>query len=144
MEHKLLVGIDCSDCCNRGLDYATARARASNSRLVLIHVIEWSPYTFNTPMENEVRHKRREEELERARAEIIDPLVARLREQGLRVEGIIRHGSPAETISQVATEIGATNIVIGRRGLSRFRSHVFGSVPGKLVQIADQPVTVVP
>ena len=144
MDHLLLVGIDCSACCHRALDYAAARAKASNAPMVLIHVIEWSPYTFNTPMENEVRHKRREEELDRARTEIVDPLVSRLREQGLAVEGMIRHGHPAETISQVANEIGATNIVIGRKGMSRVTSHLFGSVPGKLVQIADQPVTVVP
>ena len=144
MDHLLLVGIDCSDCCQRALDYAAARAKASNARMAIIHVIDWSPYSFNTPMENEVRHKRREQELERARVEIIDPITARLREQGIEADGIIRHGHPAETISRVAGEIGATNIVVGRRGLSGLKAHIFGSVPGKLVQIAEQPVTVVP
>ena len=144
MENSLLVGVDCSDCSQRALDYAAKWAKMSEARLYVVHVIEWSPFSFNTPMENEVRHKRREAELERAHAEIIDPLVESLRAQGVDAEGLIRHGHPAETINQLAAETGAGNIIIGRKGASAIKLHLFGSVPSMLVQIADQPVTVVP
>ena len=59
------VGTDCSNCSNRALDYAADRARATNSRLIVAHVIEWSQFSWNTPEENATRHKRREEELAR-------------------------------------------------------------------------------
>jgi len=144
MDQLFLVGVDCSQCSQRALDYAAAWARANKARLVVVHVIEWSPYSFNTPMENEVRHKRREAELERAHADIVDPLVQKLRDAGINAEGLIRHGHPAETLNQLANEVGATNIIIGRKGMSRIKTHLFGSVPSMLVQIADQPVTVVP
>lgn len=144
MDQLLLVGIDCSECSQRALDYAADWARAKEARIVVVHVIEWSPYSFNTPMENEVRHKRREDELERAHTEIVDPVVRKLKEQGIEAEGLIRHGHAAETLNQLAKEVGATNIVIGRKGMSRIKTHLFGSVPSMLVQIAEQPVTVVP
>ena len=61
MKQKLLVGVDCSECCERAIDYAAAWAKAVAAPLVVVHVIEWSPYSFNTPMENEERHRRHRE-----------------------------------------------------------------------------------
>lgn len=144
MNQLLLVGIDCSNCSQRAIDYAAAWAESTGARLAVVHVIEWSPYSFSTAMENEVRHKRREEELTRAHKEIVDPMVESLRARGIEVEGIIRHGHPAETINQLAIDMDAANIVVGRKGTSRLKSHLFGSVPSMLVQIAETPVTVVP
>ena len=144
MDQVFLVGIDCSECSQRAVDHAAAMAKANKARLVVVHVIEWSPFSFNTPLENELRHKRREDELKRAQTEIVDPIVQELRAQGIDAEGLIRHGHVAETINQLASEVGATNIIIGRKGTSSIKTHWFGSVPSMLVQIADQPVTVVP
>ncbi len=144
MSQRILVGIDSSDCCQRSIEYAAAWAKAANAKLLLLHVIEWSPYSFNTPSENEVRHKRREEELARAHAELIDPVVAVLRGRGIDVDGLVRHGHPAKTLIEVAEEQGAGNIVIGRQGSSLFRAQIFGSVPSTLVQISSVAVTVVP
>ena len=144
MNKVLLVGVDCSDCSNRALEYAAKAAEKSNLQLIVVHVIEWSPFTFNTPKENEVRHQRREDELERAHAEIVDPVVSELRSQGLYARGVIRHGHPAENINEVAGEFGATNVIIGKTGASRLKTQLFGSVANTLVQISDLPVTVVP
>lgn len=144
MDQKLLVGLDSSACCQRALDYAATWAASAGAPVVVVHVIEWSPYSFNTPMENEVRHQRREAELERAHREIVDPVVRSLEQRGIDAEGLIRHGHAADTIAELAAETGATNIVVGRTGMSRVKSHLFGSVPSKLVQVAEVPVTVVP
>jgi nucleotide-binding universal stress UspA family protein len=111
---------------------------------VAAYVIEWSPYTFNTPEENEQRHKRREEEIERARTQVLDPLVATLRSSGLEVEGVVRHGHAAQVLSDLAVEHGAAQIFIGRRGISKIAALLFGSVAGSLVQVSPVPVTVVP
>ena len=144
MSLVFLVGIDCSQCSDRALDYAAQRASAQDARLIVAHVVEWSPYTFSTPQENEQRHMRREEELERAHAEVVDPIVQRLREQGVNAEGMVRHGHAATTLNSIAEEIEATNIVIGRKGTSRLKLVLFGSVVSNLVQIVKVPVTVVP
>ena len=144
MSLVFLVGVDCSDCGGRALEYAAKRARVKNARLLVAHVIEWSPFQFSTPQENEERHKRREQELQRAHDEIVDPIVAELREQGIDAEGIVRHGHPADTLDDLAQEYEVTNIVVGRHGSSRLKAHLFGGVVSTLVQIANRPVTVVP
>ncbi|MEE4218777.1 MAG: universal stress protein [Xanthomonadales bacterium] len=144
MSKVLLVGVDCSDCSNRALDYAAKGAEKSKLQLIVVHVIDWSPFTFSTPKENEARHQRREEELERAHKEIVDPVVSELRKQGHYARGVVRHGHPAETINAVAKEFGATNVIIGKTGSSRLKTQLFGSVANTLVQICELPVTVVP
>jgi nucleotide-binding universal stress UspA family protein len=143
MTETMLVGVDGSEASHRAADFAAARARVGNARLVVAYVIEWSPYSFNTPEENEQRHKRREEEIARAEAHLA-PLLSKLRGAGLEVEGVVRHGHAAETVSALAAEYGAAQIFIGRRGVSKIAAMLFGSVAGSLVQISPVPVTVVP
>jgi nucleotide-binding universal stress UspA family protein len=144
MTDAMLVGVDGSESSRRAADFAGARARAGNAHVVVAYVIEWSPYTFNTPEENEMRHKRREEEIERARTQVLDPLVAELRAAGVEVEGVVRHGHAAEVLSGLAGELRAAQIFVGRVGQSRIAALLFGSVTVSLVQISPVPVTVVP
>jgi nucleotide-binding universal stress UspA family protein len=143
MTDIMLVGVDGSQASRRAADFAAARAQAGKARLVVAYVIEWSPYTFNTPEENEQRHKRREEEIARAEAHLA-PLLSELRAGGLEVESVVRHGHAAEALSGLAGEYGAVQIFIGRRGVSKIAAMLFGSVAGSLVQISPVPVTVVP
>ena len=144
MTDVLLVGIDGSEGSRRAADFAAALAQTGNARLVVAYVIEWSPYTFNTPEENEMRHKRREEEIERAKTQVLDPLVTALKSTVAEVEGLVRHGHAAQVLCDLAEETGAGQIFIGRRGLSKLKAALFGSVAGSLVQISPVPVTVVP
>lgn len=144
MTDTFLVGIDGSEPGQRAVDYAVTRAKAGKAKVVVVYVIEWSPYTFNTPEENELRHRRREEEIERARSEVLDPLVKSLKADGIDVEGVVRHGHAAQVLCDLAGEKGACQIFIGRRGLSRVQALLFGSVAGTLVQVSPVPVTVVP
>lgn len=144
MSECLVVGIDDSDCSLRALDFAVTRAKRSGARIVLSFVIEWSPYSFNTPEENEVRHKRREEEIEKANSSVLDPALKRLAETGLSATAIVRHGNVADVLSEVAKENDADQIIVGRIGESGLKSMLFGSVTSKLVQTSTIPVTVVP
>ncbi len=144
MSVVVLVGVDCSNCSSRALEYAAERASVSGAKLVVAHVIEWSKFQFSTPQENEQRHLRREEEIARAKAEIIDPIIKNLSARGVEAEGVVRHGHPSETLVKLADELAVSSIVIGRRGVSGLKAQLFGSVPSSLVQIAGCPVTVVP
>jgi nucleotide-binding universal stress UspA family protein len=144
MADSMLIGLDGSESSRRAVDVAVTHARAAGARVVVAYVIEWSPFTFNTPEENEQRHRRREEELARAHSQVLDPLVAKLQAAGLEVEGVVRHGHAAEVLAGLAKEFGTSQIVVGRRGQSTIATLLFGSVAGTLVQIAPVPVTVVP
>ena len=85
-----------------------------------------------------------EEELERANAVVLGPSEKIVEAAGLKCEAIVLHGHPAETLVKVASDKGAENIFIGRKGQSKMGSLLFGSVAGSLVQISPVAVTVVP
>ncbi|MFU1476530.1 universal stress protein [Roseovarius sp. C7] len=144
MDNVVLLAVDGSPGSDRALDHALKRAKTAGSKLVVAFVIEWSPYTFNTPEENAERHERRETEIERANDMVVAPALARLTGEGIEAEGLVRHGAPAETLIRLARDHNAAQIVIGRRGQGGLKSLIFGSVAGNLIQTAPVPVVVVP
>ena len=144
MTDVLLAGVDGSEDGKRAAEFAATRAKAAKARLVVAYVIEWSPYTFNTPEENEERHKRREEEISLAHKSVLDPALSALKDAGIQAEGIVRHGNVADVLNGLAMEHSAIQIVVGKVGASGLKSLIFGSVTSKLVQVATVPVTVVP
>lgn len=144
MKNIFLVAVDGSTGSQNAIDFAAERAKKGGAKIVVAYVIEWSPYSFNTPEENAERHKRREEELERATSTIVDPVAAKLKEAGLEVEAVVRHGNPSQTVVDLAKEHDAVQIFIGRTGESGLKTMLFGSVVANLVQTSTIPVTVVP
>jgi nucleotide-binding universal stress UspA family protein len=140
----ILVGVDSGDASTRAVEFAVAAMKGLDAEIVIAHVIHWSPFTFNTPSDNEERPRKRAEEIEHARTAVVAPMVALAEESGQRVRSEIRHGQPARTLLGLAKEAGATQIVVGRTGDSGFSEAVFGSVVGRLAQTSPVPVTVVP
>ena len=49
MSKVFLVGVDCSECSDRALGYAAKVAEKAKVQMIVAHVIDWSPFTFNTP-----------------------------------------------------------------------------------------------
>ena len=66
MPTKYVVACDGSSASGRAVKAAVEQAKLTGASLLLVHVLEWSPYSFLTPEEIEERHKRRSEELKRA------------------------------------------------------------------------------
>ncbi|MEM6712312.1 MAG: universal stress protein [Pseudomonadota bacterium] len=144
MSVKIVVGLDGSASGVRAIDYAKGLAAlVDGSELLLVYVIEWSPFTFQTAEENAERHKRREEEISAAKERIVDPAVTSLAGSSLTVSGIVKHGDVAETLERVAKEEGADQIVVGRTSEAGVVSRIFGSSTVNLVMNASVPVTVV-
>ncbi len=144
MSECFLVGIDSSDCSRRALDFAQKRAKNAGAKLIVTYVIEWSPYSFNTPEENEQRHKRRDEEITTATNSVLNPALEQIKAAGIDVEGVVRHGNVADVLNGLAADYGVDIIIVGRIGESGLKSLLFGSVTSKLIQLASVPVTVVP
>lgn len=144
MSGKFVVGYDGSDASNRALDFAVERAKSQGGSVLVAHVLEWSPYSFLTPTELEERHKRRNEELARAKEALMDPAVKRLADSGVEVETVIKYGHIANTLAKTCTEANAIQIVIGRDGETSIGARVFGSVASTLAQVAPVPCTIVP
>jgi nucleotide-binding universal stress UspA family protein len=144
MSETILVGIDGTKENRRAVDYAVNWAKKSKAKLILAYVIKWSPFTFQTPEENEERHKRREEEIQVVRERVLDPMLESLESEGLEITGVVRHGQVADSLIYIAKKHGATDIVVGRIGESGVKTLIFGSVVAKLIQVSHIPVTIVP
>ena len=142
MSTSYVVGVDGSEGSIRTAQYALAQAQSAGASLKVLHVLDWSPYSFLTPEELEERRARRVEELERANTAILGSVIDKLGSEN--VEGEVRYGQIPEVISKYCDEIGAGQCFVGRHGGGGLSSRLFGSVPGSLVQICNVPITVVP
>lgn len=141
----IIVGLDGGEAGNRALAFATSQAKLiGDCTLKLVYVIEWSPFSFQTSEENEQRHKRREEELSMARERIVDPAVKKAADEGVTVDGIVKHGDVADILDDLGKKHGAQQIVVGRVGLRGLKERMFGGVTGRLAVASRVPVTIIP
>lgn len=144
MSTKLVIGLDGESSGERALAYAKRLSGLiGDCELLVVYVIEWSPYSFQTAEENAARHKRREEEIIIANERIVKPAVAELETAGLKVSGLVRHGDVAETLNAVSIEEKADQIIIARASSGGLAQRVFGSSTANLVMNASVPVTVI-
>lgn len=144
MTETVLVGVDRGEASTRAVEFATDRALRNGWEILLVHVINWSPYTMMTPTENEQRHRDRQREIAYATDEIIAPMSAIVDRAGVPVRTEVRHGKPSDTLIDLAQDNDVVHIIVGRLGDSGLREAIFGSVASRLVQHATVPVTVVP
>jgi nucleotide-binding universal stress UspA family protein len=144
MPDLYLVGVDGSEGSRRALRFAAERARLAGAELLLVHVIDWSPYAVLPPQDLADRHHQREEEVANATRGILEPLLAEAGSLQVEAEALARHGHAGATLAEIADERGAKQIFVGRRGVSKVKALLFGSVSVGLVQVSTVPVTVVP
>lgn len=144
MTVKIVIGLDGTETGERALTFAKDLAgRIADSELLVVYIIEWSPFTFQTAEENAKRHKRREEEIELATNRIVAPAIESLEKSGFKASGIVRHGDVAETLNKITVENGGSQIIVGRMSANGISKRLFGSSTQNLVMHADVPVTVV-
>lgn len=144
MAHKIVVGLDGHSSGSKALDYAQNMAKLMGAcELLVVYVIEWSPFSFQTAEENAQRHKRREEEIAIAKERVVNPALAQIKAAGLNASGIVRHGNVADTLDAIAKDKGADQIVVGRSAEGGMTTRIFGSSTANLVMNASVPVTVI-
>lgn len=144
MTTKLVIGLDGQSTGERALAYAKNMANLiGDCELLVVYVIEWSPYTFQTPEENAERHKRREEEISVALERVVDPAVAALKAEGHKVRGLVKHGDVADTLNRICNEEGGQQIIVCRSSDGGWAKRLFGSATANLVMNATVPVTVI-
>ncbi len=143
-QETFVVALDSDANGRRVLDYAIRRAKIDGARLVILHVLEWSPYSFLTPEEVEERHAQRQRELSRAREAITDPAVRRAEDAGVGAEGELQYGNPVRILAKAAEAHRASLVFVGRSGSDSLGARIFGSVPLGLAQLCTIPLVLVP
>ncbi|MBL1405143.1 MAG: universal stress protein [Hyphomicrobiales bacterium] len=144
MTSTIVVGLDGHGSGERALAHAEHLAKLiGECDLIVAYIVEWSPYSFQTPEENAERHKRREEEISTAKERVVDSSIEKLITSGLKATGIVRHGDVATALNAISEENNAIQIVVGRSSEGGFAKRIFGSATSNLVMSASVPVTVV-
>ena len=124
----VVCGTDFSEHAQHAFELALAISAAAGTRLTLVHVCELGVD------HDEPRLRRCEQALAR---------VVASHGHGVRLTGVLRCGSPWQKLDNVAADVGASLIVIGRQGAGRGRSVELGSVASRLVRTASRPVLTV-
>jgi len=121
---QIVTGTDFSESADHALAHAIELALAASARVTLVHVCE--------PDDDG-----RFEKAEAALSEV----VARHQRPGVELTGLLRSGRPWTKLDNVAAEVGASLIVVGRQGAGQ--SAGLGSVADHLVRAANRPVLTV-
>lgn len=141
-QETFVVALEHGD--NRVVDFAATRAKKEGAKLHLVHVLEWSPYSFLTQEELAERHNRRKQEMARAEDAVLTPVLERLKQEGVDASGEIRYGQVVALLQEVAGEQHAAMIFVGQRSPSGLSGRLFGSVTAGIAQATTVPTVIVP
>ncbi|MEO9322211.1 universal stress protein [Nocardioides sp. C4-1] len=136
--HTVVVGVDGSVTSERAASYAAGVARREQSRLVVV----FARYLgANTSAVAPGMGAAAVESLDAVEQHIRDRIAAR--PWSVRVELVIRAGTPLKVLTDVADEVRAGLLVVGSS-----RPHAYyrpgGPLPVQLMRLRRWPVTVVP
>jgi nucleotide-binding universal stress UspA family protein len=143
---RILAATDGSPGADRAVDFAGRLAKDVGADLTLVNVIGG----YGLPGEafrrlTRAEHAWLDELLESLSAEALRHAQERVRNLGVAsVHLESRRGDVAQTILDIAAEIDADAIVVGKRGSGRITGMLLGSVSQKLVSLAPRVVMVVP
>lgn len=125
----LVTGTDFSDCAEQALEMALQLAVAARTGITLVHVCEPDVDDLDEPRSFRCN-------------ETLAAVVAKHQHRGVEITGVLRSGRPWEKLDNLAVEVGASLIVIGRHG-RRGPSVELGSVAEHLLRSASRPVLTV-
>ncbi|MBQ2635264.1 MAG: universal stress protein [Methanobrevibacter sp.] len=139
MYKKILVPTDGSEYAKKAQKHALFLAKVSGAEIIAVSVTE-NNFVNGLPLDdeiyqlNQILNERSEENLKE---------FDKLNEDDLKITHVIREGSPARVILEVAKEEDVDLIVMGSSGKSGFDRFIMGSVADKVVNSAKCAVLVV-
>lgn len=140
MLQKILLAFDGSPNSLKAADYALVMARTNHAEVEIIHVRE-SVTSYSTRVIYDAFEI--EKELTSEAEEIMAQAIDKFKDTGVIFTTSIRTGDPAEAICEEAEKIGATEIVIGSRGMNTLSRFFLGSVSLKVLSHAHCTTIVV-
>lgn len=137
MYDRILIPVDGSDEAKRAARRGLELAKAFDSTVDILHVLEQKALRLTETAEEKTRVRERGStaltEIEDLASELGHPVTTKLIE-----------GKPAVRISEYADEQDADLIVIGRQGLTGLGRHLLGGITEYVLHRSDVPVLVVP
>jgi nucleotide-binding universal stress UspA family protein len=141
----ILVPVDLSDRSNRVCDAACDLAKATNAKLVVLHVVVAPPIVLNTYGFATAELGGMMRELEKRASRQSLALGRRCEKRlGRPVRVIQKTGDPVPVILAKARELKADCVVLGSHGHTAAYDLLVGSTTQKILRRARSPVLVVP
>lgn len=144
MYAKILVPLDGSPTADRGFEEAVALARALNSALVLVHVIDTVPVTYE--MVTVATWQEVAAAMRKSGQELLDNARTRAIEQGIATDTRLveaRAERVADTLVAEAGSAGCDLIVMGTHGRRGIGHALLGSDAERVLRISPLPVLLV-
>ena len=139
MYKKILVPTDGSEFAKKAEKHALFLSKVSGAEIIAVSVTE-NNFVNGLPLDDEVYQLN---QILKERSEENLKEFDELNEDDLKVSHVIREGSPARVILEVAQEEDVDLIVMGSSGKSGFDRFIMGSVADKVVNSAKCAVLVV-
>jgi nucleotide-binding universal stress UspA family protein len=140
---KILHATDFSKASARALQEAIKLAKDNDAQLLLVHVIEPTPYMTGAEFDGAEIYARLEDLARRNAQSSMSKLMERLKKSRVKAESLLLRGSSHEQIVKTARNKKADMIVIGTHGRTGLSKLFMGSVAGKVVALATCPVMTV-
>ncbi len=138
---KIIVPVDGSEHSMRAVEKAKDIAKAMNSNIVLVNVVEPLPVKHAEMTQPEAR-----EEMQQARERsklILDEAKALLEKQGCGVETVVLEGVPYQEIIEFIENREVEMVGMGSHGMMGIKRFLIGSVTNKVIHHVAAPVLVV-
>ena len=127
---NILVPVDGSDNSYRALDAALLLSEKLSSNITVIHVMEQFPITHigSEKLLSEVLEAYKKEN-----QDIISKCSEIATQKGLTIKTLLLQGNPASVILDYSKKEKFDLLIMGTRGLGKFKELILGSVSGKIV-----------
>ncbi len=137
---RILVPVDFSSYSKSTIEYASMIAKRFNATILLMHVIDSTPYSV-TDTFKVVDHQK---VLETLAGSLLQNLVEDLRARNLEVKSHLVWGNPNREILDTAQRETADLIVMGTHGRTGLPHVIIGSVAERTVRLSRIPVLTIP
>ncbi|MBR4447528.1 MAG: universal stress protein [Methanobrevibacter sp.] len=139
MYNKILVPIDGSDFAKKAQRHALFLSKVTGAEITAVSVAE-NNFVAGLPLDDEVYQLN---QILKEKSEEYLKEFDELNEDNLKITHVVREGSPAKVILEVAKEEAVDLIVMGSSGKSGFDRFIMGSVADKVVNSAKCAVLIV-
>jgi len=137
---KILVAVDGSEVSYGALDAALFLSEKLGSKITAIHVMENVPtvYIESQKVLDELLEARKNES-----QKILDECSLIATKKGITLTTNLLEGNPASTILEFSQSEKYDVIIIGSRGMGKFKELILGSVSSKVIHHSSCPILLI-
>jgi nucleotide-binding universal stress UspA family protein len=137
---KILVPVDGSDNSYRALDAALFLSEKLGSNITVIHVMEDVPVLY---IESQKLLSELLENYKKEKQDILSKCSEIATKKGVTIKTVLLQGNPASIILGFSKKEKYDIVIMGSRGMGKFKEIILGSVSSKIVHHSSCPVMLI-